>query len=330
MIAMVLSTGHASAATSPNDGWATMDCGQYPLPGCELSAGTPGGGSGAQPTAPSGGVDSGGAVGHGGKRAADRWLDGSLGPGTPTKTCRYVPSDYRPPEGATQTVSHEPPAATAPESGGVVAAAYVPGGTAVRQESPGRRPSGSWYVYRCSGGAGLHDGLYRPPVFLPDGPNGPPASPSPWQAARQAYSQLRLPTPAIAASPPGPKLVRLPTWLWLDRGWEPVSATASVPGVSVTATARPDSVVWSMGDGGMRRCDGPGTPYSPQRDPRSASPDCGYTYRTASGSGGYPVTATIHWRVSWSGAGQSGSFGGLRSSTSTTFEVAEVGAVNGP
>jgi hypothetical protein len=42
------------------------------------------------------------------------------------------------------------------------------------------------------------------------------------------------------------ELMFLPTWLWLAGGWAPTSATATVPGFSVTATATPTSVTWSM------------------------------------------------------------------------------------
>lgn len=318
-----------------------MDCGQYPQPGCELGAGTPGadgsdGQGGAAQSSPSGaGTGDSGSSGSGsvGASPGDQVLGGS---GTPLKNCRYVRSDYRPPDGATQTVSYESELG-APPTGGIVFASFeraaAPQSAVLAQQDPSGEESGAWYVYRCSGDAGLTDGVYRPPVFIPDG-QAPPGDgsaplPSPEQLARQAYSQLRLPSPSIAASPQGPQLVRLPTWLWLEEGWGPVSATASVPGVSVSATARPESVTWSMGDGGRRRCDGPGTPYTSDRNPRSASPDCGYTYRSASGGDGFSVTATVRWGVSWSGAGQSGTFDGLTTSTSTTFVVEEVGAVNG-
>ena len=325
LTAGLLGLGATPALASPpdDDFWGGMDCSQYPLPGCELSAGSSGaagnGGSGGSPP-----PSSGGAVGSDG--GSVQW-DRALGPGMPLQDCRYVRSDYRPPAGATRTVSQDVTDVDTP-AGGVVAASYVPRQHRValvaRQGS-----AGAWYVYRCSGDAGLRDGLYRPPVFLPDAPGGGPAGPSLAALARQAYAQLRLPSPMIGANPRGPQLVRLPTWLWIEHGWEPVSATASVPGVTVTATAAPDSVTWSMGDGGTRRCDGPGTPYTGERGPRAASPDCGYVYRSASGWDGYPVTATLRWRVSWSGAGRSGTFDGLTTSTSTTFVVAEVGAVNG-
>lgn len=337
--ALVLSAPSASAIDGPPDGgWGSMDCGMNPTPGCELGAGTPGSsddpGRAARPS-PEG---SGPGQGGGGRSPVEAPGDKLLGPGTPLKNCRYVRSDYQPPEGATQTVSYQKP------DGPVVSGEFVltsynspPGRTSpgplLAQQDPAGEEPGAWYVYRCSGDAGLQDGLYRPPVFIPDGEEPPgagaPPPPSPEELAQQAYSQLRLPSPSIAASPEGPQLVRLPTWLWIENGWEPVSATASVPGVSVTATAKPTKVKWSMGEGGSRTCDGPGTPYSSYRNPRSASPDCGYTYRRASDDVGFRVTATISWSVSWSGAGQSGTFDDLSTSDSTRFVVEEVGAVNG-
>lgn len=335
-------------ASSPDDDvWGGMDCTQHPHPGCELGAGTSGSdGSGGQGSVPGprpgqSGGGQGGNGGSGGSVDPSRG-DESLGPGTPLKNCRYVRSDYQPPEGATQTVSYNVTGWEArSQSGGVVPAAYVPvasgaqpAATAVLAQDPSGEEPGAWYVYRCSGDAGVQDGLYRPPVFIPDGQTPPggsggPPPPSPEELARQAYSQLRLPSPSIAASPEGPQLVRLPTWMWIESGWEPVSATASVPGVSVTATAKPTTVDWSMGEGGSRTCDGPGTHYTADEDPRSASPDCGYTYRRTSGEKGFSVTATVRWSVTWSGAGQSGTFDGLSTTSSTSFVVEEVGAVNG-
>lgn len=130
--------------------------------------------------------------------------------------------------------------------------------------------------------------------------------------------------------------MRLPTWLWLERGdWVPVSATASVPGVSVTAVARPESVVWSMGDGHSVVCKGPGTAFSRSAkgaaDAGKSSPDCGYTYRSSSaGEPGdaYRVSARVRWSVSWSGAGQSGVFPGLTTEASVSLRVAESQALN--
>jgi hypothetical protein len=158
-----------------------------------------------------------------------------------------------------------------------------------------------------------------------------PAPPSPAQLAEIARKQLRLPTPSIAANPAGEQLVNLPTWMWLSNGWGPVSATATVPGVSVTAIATPTSVTWSMGDGSTVTCTGAGTPFSPGTAPTASSPDCGHTYRTSSASQvgqAFPVSATVHWTVTWAGAGQGGVFPDLTTTGNAAFRVAESQALN--
>ena len=177
---------------------------------------------------------------------------------------------------------------------------------------------GIWLDGVCSA-----TGTIRTPEYV--------AEVTPAELARLARNQLRLPTPTIAANPAGDQLVNLPTWLWLSEGWGPVSATATVPGVSVTATATPTAVSWSMGDGATVTCTGAGTPYRPGGDPMAASPDCGHTYRTSSADQpgqAFPVTATVHWTVAWSGAGESGTFPDLATTGSTGLRVGESQALN--
>ncbi|WP_194909576.1 hypothetical protein [Catenulispora rubra] len=154
----------------------------------------------------------------------------------------------------------------------------------------------------------------------------PPAllKPTPVVLAVQAQQLLKLPVPAIASSPrPGlPQLVTMPTWAWLDPALlAPVSATASVPGESVTAVARARAVTWDFGDGTTVTCLGAGTPFPSGGDPSAASPDCGHTYTHSSGSGTLKITATIHWDVTWSGAGQAGAFAGMATTTSEQVVV---------
>ncbi|MFC6867011.1 hypothetical protein [Haloechinothrix salitolerans] len=126
--------------------------------------------------------------------------------------------------------------------------------------------------------------------------------------------------------------MNLPTWLWLDRDqWRSQTATASVPGVSITATATPRSVTWSMGDGSTVKCRDAGTPFPPGGDSEAASPDCGHTYRQSSQgqtNNTYPVTATVHWTVRWSGARQGGTLPGLTTTSTASFAVAESQALN--
>ncbi|MFE0025493.1 hypothetical protein [Amycolatopsis sp. NPDC059021] len=190
---------------------------------------------------------------------------------------------------------------------------------------------GAWYTYQCSG-SGFRDGLYRAPVWIPDGEAlGAAPLPSPEELAQQARSQLRVPAARIVSDPAGTKLVHLPTWLWLDRGgWGVRSATASVPGASVTATAAPASVSWSMGDGSVLTCTGPGTSFPVGGDPRAVSPDCGHTYhRSSAGAPGqaFAVSATVHWTVTWSGMGAGGTFPDMTTSASAAFRVAEAQAL---
>jgi hypothetical protein len=151
--------------------------------------------------------------------------------------------------------------------------------------------------------------------------------------AEVAVSRLRLPRPPVTLSPapPAAQLVRLPTWLWIAPGWwVPRSASAAVPGLSVTAVAAPVRVRWDTGDGAVVACDGPGTPYPAAGNPAAASPDCGHTYTRSSAArpgGVYGLAATVSWQVAWSGGGLSGSLGPLFSTAQVEVAVSEVQAV---
>ncbi|SDN05999.1 hypothetical protein [Allokutzneria albata] len=168
------------------------------------------------------------------------------------------------------------------------------------------------------------------PEFVVLGP-GAPAPPSPEEVAREARGRLRLPAPRVVMSPGLRHLVGLPSWLWLERaGWRSVSETVAVPGVSVTATATPVLVSWSMGDGTTVSCSGPGTPYVPGGAPGAASPDCGHVFRfpsTGQRGGVFAVTATVRWRVTWAGAGQAGVLPELTMTGRASARVVEVQAL---
>jgi hypothetical protein len=246
-------------------------------------------------------------------------------PALPAADCSYVRSDYQPPGGSARPASYRPPAA-----GGLVVrpAVWRSSALSVRPiAEPGQGP-GAWYVYRCASG-GERDALYRAPVWIPDAVAAP--APDPEALAEQARRQLRLSGPRIVLSPAADQLVGLPTWLWLDAaGWNQVASTASAGGVSVTAVAKPTQVTWSLGDGGTVTCTGPGTPYPPGADPKSASPDCGYTYRHRSldtTGGTFTVTASVRWDVTWAGAGQAGVFPGLTTVSTTQARVIDTPAL---
>lgn len=200
------------------------------------------------------------------------------------------------------------------------------------QPPPGQ--AGAYYDFACISAHVYFPGTGGGIAWLPAGtaPGAPPPPP-PVVLARQATNRLGLPGPAIAANPApnAEQMVSLPTWLWLAGGWAPVSATAAVPGESVTATATPTRVVWSMGDGSTVVCHGPGTPYPAGSDPNSASPTCGHTYTVSSAGqpgGAFPVSATVTWSIGWAGGGQNGTLPALTTTGRAAFRVAEAQAVN--
>ena len=148
-----------------------------------------------------------------------------------------------------------------------------------------------------------------------------------------AVERLKLPSPVIRMSPSKHErqMVGVPSWLWVEAaGWEPVSETAQVPGVSVTATAVPREVVWLMGEGGRVVCGGPGTPYSAAFAPGAESPDCGYTYRRSSlgePGGTFTVSVALSWDVTWEGGGESGRGPGMVTVSEVDVTVDEIQAL---
>ncbi|MGW3952883.1 hypothetical protein ACWEKM_18600 [Streptomyces sp. NPDC004752] len=150
---------------------------------------------------------------------------------------------------------------------------------------------------------------------------------------RRAVERLELPKPVIHTSPDEDliQVVHVPTWMWVERStWGPVSVSAAVEGVEVTATARPRNAVWSMGESGRVVCRGPGTPYSDAYSPKASSPDCGYTYRRASLSvpgRAYTVPVQVTWDVEWHGGGRTGVVPGLVMAAERQLVVDEVQTV---
>jgi hypothetical protein len=188
---------------------------------------------------------------------------------------------------------------------------------------PPPAPPGQWYVGSC-GTPPNNFPVTKYRVF-----NGPPNAAV---LAAAAVKALRLPTPMIRWNPPSSTnvLVNVPVWLWLDpASWGTRSATASVPGLSVTATATPASLVFSTGDGATVACAGPGTAWSPTIDPRAASPTCGHTYSAPSTGGTFTLSATVTWHVAWAGGGQTGVVPDLQTTAQVALAVGESQTVTG-
>lgn len=184
----------------------------------------------------------------------------------------------------------------------------------------GKYPDGAVYLATCvrvgNGPGGGWMWLPSPPA----GYGGPTITPA--QLAARAVDQLPLVGPDIGIAPePGKTgLVGVPVWMWTQTPtatWGPVTATATVPSLSVTAQAVASQIEWVMGDGETVVCSNPGTPYVKQRG-GGESPTCGHVYvRPSVGQPdeAYQVTATTTWQITWTGGGESGSLVEQRSST---------------
>lgn len=191
----------------------------------------------------------------------------------------------------------------------------------------GKNPSdGAWYMRTCPKIGNRDESVDA--VWL-DNQDAPMLG----ALITQSIAELHLPRPQIRLNPaaPAPQVVFVPTWLWVDPVvWNSRSATAAVPGLSITAVATPIAVRWETGDGGGATC-GQGTAWTPGTDPAAASPDCGHTYTVSSRSqadGMFTVTATITWKVTWSGGGQTGTEPALTSTSTAQVRVAESSVVN--
>jgi hypothetical protein len=148
--------------------------------------------------------------------------------------------------------------------------------------------------------------------------------------AYRAVAMMQLAPPLVKTAPGVGQVgfVNMPVWLWVQKTentWGPITRSASVPGLTVTATAQVKAVNWSMGDGKTIRCEGAGTPYDRSMGIMD-SPDCGYRYKKTSRElpkCAYPVTATAQWDITWqSTLGDTGQIAMTQTAT-TQIRIAE-------
>ena len=164
--------------------------------------------------------------------------------------------------------------------------------------------SGTLYYCRISGVA------IGTPYIIWFADSVPP--PDPETLARRAVAQMQLKPITIGIvpndDPDSVGLVGMPIWLWAenpsDQTMGPISRSVSEAGFTVNATAEVKRVRWSLGDGGVTTCSGPGTPYK-LRYGITESPTCGYKFDR---QGEFTVTARSDWIVNWSGIGETGTF----------------------
>ena len=159
------------------------------------------------------------------------------------------------------------------------------------------------------------------PIFWVDKGTPPPAdienAVTPKILGELAYNEIRVPSTKVTLAPANATKVNLPTWAWLDGAeFKPVSVTASVPllGISATTTAEPVSLKIDPGTtdattypaSGVCQINGGriGEPYA--KGKANETPPCGVQYLRSSGNGSYPLKATITWKIHWTGSDGTG------------------------
>jgi hypothetical protein len=202
---------------------------------------------------------------------------------------------------------------------------------------PGGPTPGSWYSVICIDPTTGAENIQT--EWISD--QAPIAAPAvnPRSLALEALNSMVLPPPVNHFDPAGASVVNLATWLWIDNTlWHPLSVSATAGTVTATAVATPVSVTWSMGDGGVITCEGPGQPFGPAQ-PAQQSSKCQYIYRTSSAGqsspdgdsdqAAFPVRATVAWVVSWSaqGAAGGGAFPTMYTSTLSRVRVEQVESI---
>lgn len=159
------------------------------------------------------------------------------------------------------------------------------------------------------------------PIFWVDTGDAPPADVpqaiTPEILAQLAYNEIRVPSTKVTLAPADKTKVNLPTWAWLDGAeFKPVSVTASVPvlGISATTTATPYSLKIDPGTpdavtypaSGVCEFRGGSIGEAYAKGKADETPPCGVKYLRSSGTGSYPLKATITWKISWTGTGTPG------------------------
>lgn len=121
---------------------------------------------------------------------------------------------------------------------------------------------------------------------------GKAPAPSPEVIAEILYDHVvaLAPGPMPRSVPARAAMAGLTTYFFVDPP-PPVAATASVPGLTVTAEAHPERYLWDFGDGSTRATNHPGRAWSPTRPG-----DIAHVYERR---GRYAVEVVVVWRARW-------------------------------
>lgn len=155
----------------------------------------------------------------------------------------------------------------------------------------------------------------------PPGAEGAGGIPDARTVALSAVERVPFVTADVHTAPAlgQPSYVHLENWLWVpENQWRTVEASVTVGGTTVTVTAEPSKVEWSMGDGNTKVCRNAGRAWVKGMTD-AAKTSCGYAYDTISvknKAGGYDatgrfgVTARFFYEVRWSCIGVCSAPGG--------------------
>ncbi|MFJ2771284.1 hypothetical protein [Streptomyces sp. NPDC087300] len=182
----------------------------------------------------------------------------------------------------------------------------------------------------------------RPPFWADkDKPPKVPQAIDPKTLAALAYQRTEVPDTKVELKPEVKSMVKLPTWVWLDKGtFQEVKVRAELPGTGLWAetTAKPISLHLEPGTEDAQtypasgECtfnkDGSiGTPYV--KGSAQQEPPCGITYLRATEGQPHQLTASVTWEISWRGTGDAkGTMPDGTFETTQDMNVQEVQSVN--
>lgn len=131
--------------------------------------------------------------------------------------------------------------------------------------------------------------------------------------------------------------VRWPNYVWLGtEQLQPLTVTATTPGLSITATAEPTNLRVAPGDGTTIDCAATARPPT-EAEIREIAGDaatgvCSFRYATTSAKQpgeAFSTTIELAWRINWAATdGTSGQLAGLQTSVTTPIRVAQMQAIN--
>jgi hypothetical protein len=133
-----------------------------------------------------------------------------------------------------------------------------------------------------------------------------------------------VPAPTLDMNPPPAVggVVNLGLWLALA-GQDPVTVRAEAGPHWAEATVTLASTTWSMGNGDVVTCDGPGVPIADLDD--AGEGPCGYTFRRSSPEESpYELSVTATWTVRYVSSGGSGAAGTVDRTLTVAYDVDEI------